>query len=123
MVVKGRARSDFSTLTLALIPVAIVINIVIGQIVQNVLKLPIYLDSIGTVLVGALAGPLAGAITGALSNLIWGYLLPSPIGSTTIGPFAIVAAVIGLLAAFVGYGRWRLVPLRGSTSRPTLQPS
>lgn len=29
-----------------------------------------------------------------------------------VGP-AIPAAVVGLLAAFVAYGRWRLVPLRG----------
>ena len=35
----------------------------------------------------------------------------------------VFAAVIGLLAAFVGYGRWRLVPLRGSTSRSALQTS
>ena len=45
-------------------PVAIAINIVLGYTVQNVLKLPIYLDSIGTILVGVLAGPLAGALTG-----------------------------------------------------------
>ena len=45
-------------------PVAIAINIVLGYTVQTVLKLPIYLDSIGTILVGVLAGPLAGALTG-----------------------------------------------------------
>ncbi len=56
----SRIKADFTTLTVALIPVAIVINIVVGQIVQSVLKLPIYLDSIGTVLVAVLAGPLAG---------------------------------------------------------------
>ena len=47
-------KKDFSTRTLVLIPIAIAINIAIGQLVY-VLKLPIYLDSIGTVLVGALA--------------------------------------------------------------------
>ena len=62
---------QFTTRVIALIPVAIAINIVIGYIAQNVLKLPIYLDSIGTILVGVLAGPLAGALTGALSNIIW----------------------------------------------------
>ena len=38
----ARLKADFTTLTLTLIPVAIVIHIVVGQIVQNVLKLPIY---------------------------------------------------------------------------------
>jgi len=33
---------------------------------------------------------------------------------------ALIPAVAGLLAAFVAYGRWRLVPLRGS-SHPSTQ--
>lgn len=94
---------QFSTRVIALIPVAIAINIVLGATVQQALHLPIYLDSIGTILVGVLAGPLAGLVTGALANLIWGYLLPAPIGTTTIGPFAITAAVIGFLAGIWGY--------------------
>jgi hypothetical protein len=95
-------RRQFTTRVIVLMPVAIAINIVLGATVQQGLKLPIYLDSIGTILVGVLAGPLAGALTGVLSNLIWGYLLPSPIGSTTTGPFAITAGVIGLLAGLWG---------------------
>ena len=95
-------RRQFTTRVIVLMPVAIAINIVLGATVQQGLKLPIYLDSIGTILVGVLAGPLAGALTGVLSNLIWGYLLPSPIGSTTIGPFAITAGVVGLLAGLWG---------------------
>jgi hypothetical protein len=31
---------------------------------------------------------------------------------------ALIPLVVGLLAAFVAYGRWRLAPLRGS-SRPS----
>jgi hypothetical protein len=100
--VKGWAAGQFTTRVIVLMPVAIAINIVLGATVQQALKLPIYLDSIGTILVGVLAGPLAGALTGILSNLIWGYLLPAPIGSTTIGPFAITAGVIGLLAGLWG---------------------
>jgi hypothetical protein len=81
-------------------PVAIAINIVLGVVVQQVLKLPIYLDSIGTILVGVLAGPIAGALTGILSNLIWQYA--PVIGGGTVGPFAITAGVIGLLAGVWG---------------------
>jgi hypothetical protein len=97
-----RLSRQFPTRVLALMPVAIAINIVLGVTVQQALKLPIYLDSIGTILVGILAGPLAGMATGVLANLIWGYLLPPPIGTTTIGPFAITAGVIGLLAGVWG---------------------
>ena len=84
-----------------LIPIAIAINIVLGYTVQTILKLPIYLDSIGTILVGVLAGPIAGALTGILSNLIWQYA-PGIGPGSQIGPFAITAGVIGLLAGVWG---------------------
>lgn len=101
-------RSGLSSTALALIPIAIAINVALGQLVQSVLKLPIYLDSIGTVLVGVLLGPLAGAITGLLANIIWGLTLaPSAL------PFAAVAAVIGLMAGYAGqygavYSWWKM---------------
>jgi len=90
-------RSGLNSTALALIPLAIAINIAGGQLVKT-LRLPIYLDSIGTVLTGALLGPWIGLITGILSNGIW----------TLIGldqfawSFAAVAGVIGLLAGFAG---------------------
>ena len=85
-------KKDFTTMTLVLIPVAIAINIVIGQI-DLLLRLPVYLDSIGTVLVGALAGPWAGALTGALTNIIWGLLI-----EPDLLPWWPVAMVIGAVA-------------------------
>jgi energy-coupling factor transport system substrate-specific component len=88
-------KKEFSTRTLVLIPIAIAINIAIGELVVR-LKLPVYLDSIGTVLVGAIAGPWAGALTGALANLIWGLFNPFA------APFFYVAAVIGFLAGLAG---------------------
>ncbi len=108
-VIARRSR-DLSTATLTLMVVAIAINVAVGSI-TFALRLPIYLDSIGTVLVGVLAGPWAGALTGLLSNLIWS-ILPIPGGA---GPntafFAPVAAVIGLMAGFWGaQGVFRLRP-------------
>lgn len=104
---------QFTTRVIVLIPVAIAINIVLGYTVQTVLRLPIYLDSIGTILVGVLAGPIAGALTGAASNIIWQYA--PGIGGGTIGPFAITAAVIGLLAGLWGYlGVFRPRPTSGA---------
>src|ERR671924_2348482 len=64
---------DFNTMTWVLMPVAIAINMAVGQIVAT-LRLPVFLDSIGTVLVGVLCGPWAGALTGALSNFVIGML-------------------------------------------------
>lgn len=90
-----KAKAEFTTRTLVLIPIAIAINIAIGELVVR-LRLPVYLDSIGTVLVGALAGSWAGMVTGALANLIWGFITP------TAAPFFYVAAVIGLLAGYFG---------------------
>jgi energy-coupling factor transport system substrate-specific component len=94
----ARARPRFGTSTIVLIGVSIAFNVAMGQLVGNVLKLPLYLDSVGTVLVGALAGPLAGVATGVLSNVAWGLGFSSP---STI-PFALTSAVIGLLAGLAG---------------------
>jgi energy-coupling factor transport system substrate-specific component len=113
LIVVGVAR-QFTTSTYALIPIAIAINIAIGELVARVgapFGLAIYLDSIGTVLVAALVGPLAGAATGGLSNIIWGFFNPVAM------PFAVTAIVIGLLAGlFARLGWFRqvyLVPIAG----------
>src|SRR6187551_1596093 len=101
LFVAGRRARDFTTATLSLMAVAIAINVAVGSI-TFALRLPIYLDSIGTVLVGVLAGPWAGALTGLLANLIWS-LLPVPGGATPLAAFfAPVAATIGLMAGFWG---------------------
>ena len=88
-----KIKKDFTTMTWVLIPVAIAINIAIGQIVA-LLKLPVFLDSIGTVLVAIICGPWAGALTGALSNTIWGLFNPNSL------PWWPVAFFIGLVAGF-----------------------
>ena len=36
---------------------------------------------------------------------------------------ALIPLAVGLLAAFVAYGRWRRAPNRGSSSRSTYQPA
>jgi hypothetical protein len=106
--------SQFDTRTIVLMPIAIAFNIVMGQAVGAAIKIPIYLDSIGTILVGALAGPIAGALTGFLSNMLWTYVVPPPFHSDISGAFAIVAAVIGLLAGtFARVGWLRPRPDRG----------
>ena len=97
---------QFDTRTIVLMTLAIAFNVVLGQAVGTVLKIPIYLDSIGTILVGALAGPIPGALTGLLSDLIWSYVVPPPLNSPTVGAFAVVAAIIGLMAGLFGRIGW-----------------
>jgi energy-coupling factor transport system substrate-specific component len=93
-------RKEFNTTTLVLIPVAVAINVGVNWIVQQV-SLPLYLDSIGTVLVGVLVGPWAGALTGILgvtasTLLVW----PPAIA------WAGVAAIIGAMAAGFARSGW-----------------
>lgn len=110
---------QFDTRTLVLMPVAMALNIVLGTAVASALKIPIYLDSIGTILVAALAGPLAGAATGFLSNVIWTFLAPDPFKSPFAVPFAVVAVVVGLLAGTFARWGW-LRPRRRTTGRRLL---
>lgn len=88
-------KEKLGLMTVLLLPIGIAINFIGGQIVA-LLKLPIFLDSIGTVLCGALGGPVAGAIAGLLTNLILGMTQPSFI------PFAVVSIAVGIVAGFCG---------------------
>jgi len=110
----GSITSQFDTRTVVLMPIAVAINIILGATVANALKLPIYLDSIGTILVGALAGPVAGALTGMLSNVLWTYVVPPPFQNGPAAAFGIVAVVIGVLAGLAGRAGW----LRPRPNRP-----
>ena len=96
-----------------LVIAAIIGNIALGHLAQFVLQWPLYLDSISTILVGALLGPLAGAATGALSNIIWYVWL----GDQSILHYTITAAFIGWAAGFAvsrgGFDRFGRVALSG----------
>ena len=81
------------TRLLALIPSAVAINLAVGFL-TNQLGLPIYLDTLGTVLATGLAGPAAGVTTGVLSQLV-----RSLFESFIWLPFALVQVVVALLAA------------------------
>ena len=55
---KGRLRGTYIAI---MIPIGVAINY-IGGLIASSLGLPIYLDSIGTVVVAAIMGPWVGAI-------------------------------------------------------------
>ena len=80
---------------IALVPAAVALNIV-GSYINTALKLPTFLDMIGTAVVAITIGPWWGALAGALTNTIAGFI-SSPINL----PFA-ACNVIGALVW--GYG-------------------
>ncbi len=100
------ASSDTRVITL--IPIAIAINIVLGETVQQVLKLPIYLDSIGTILVGVLAGPIPAPRHRRLDEPRLDLRPAGAVPQRLRGPFAITAAWIGFFAGVVA--QLRLLP-------------
>ena len=94
--------TQFTTRTYLLMVVGIAVNVILGQTVASALKIPIYLDSIGTILVGVLCGPIAGAVTGGLANVLWSYVIPPPFQYQPAAAFAITAVAIGVIAGLVG---------------------
>lgn len=92
--------------TLVLVALCIAVNIALGQVVST-LKLPVFLDAIGTILAALLMGPWVGMLTGLCTNLIWG-LISGPVAAA----FAPVSMAIGLTAGLLGrYGLFRSLPL------------
>src|SRR5687768_3869452 len=79
------------------------------------------LGALGLILPGLLR------IRPGLTPLAAAGLVIIMIGATVITPMlmdaalALIPLVLGVLAAFVAYGRWRLVPLRGRRSDETGQ--
>lgn len=87
---KGRLKGTYIAI---MIPIGVAINY-IGGIIASSLSLPIYLDSIGTVIVAAIMGPWVGAASGALynivSSLINGNIMASMFAICNIGSGLIV---------------------------------
>jgi energy-coupling factor transport system substrate-specific component len=77
----------------ALVPAAVAINLVVGGIVKE-LALPVFLDTLGTVLVAVLVGFPAGAMVGTVSQLLLGLLT----GYQYL-PFVVIQWLLALLAA------------------------
>ena len=98
--------SDFNTLALVLIPIGIGINYV-GGVLVKALQLPLFLDAIGTLIVGIIAGPWVGALTGLIHNILFG-LTVDPV----FIPYAIVNLAFGLAAGFMARAGWFEKPVK-----------
>jgi energy-coupling factor transport system substrate-specific component len=97
---KKRSKRIPLTYVVALVPVAVALNIVGGQI-NTILHLPTFLDMIGTAVVAIVLGPWWGALVGAMTNLVASFIS---------GPIGLPFAVVNVAGALVwGYAvRWGL---------------
>ena len=90
-----KKAKTWSTITLAMIPICLAINYVGAQI-AIALKLPMYLDVIGSIMMGAICGPIPGVVLGALSSAINSLSEPTAIayipGTVSCG---LVAGLLG----------------------------
>ncbi len=89
--VKNSKVMRLDTKTWVLIPLAVALNVVVGGAV-GAIKIPLCLDSVGTILVACLSGPWAGMLTGIVSNVISSMMSPVWLR------YMPVAIVIGLVA-------------------------
>ena len=88
-------KAQFSTKSLVLIPIAVGINL-IGGTLASTLKLPLFLDMIGTILSAALAGPWVAALVGFLTNIFLA-LVSNPI----YVPYSLVSIAAGLITGYM----------------------
>lgn len=84
---------DMGKLTAFLIPVGIAVNVVGGQLAL-LLKLPIWLDGIGTILIGGICGLAPGLIVAAITQLINAISLP------TVLPYMIVGFAMAAMGTY-----------------------
>ena len=100
---KFSIKSDFSMLAILIIPIAVAVNFVGGQL-ASLLKLPMYLDTIGTIFCGMLCGPWVGAVAGALTNIVTG--IANPVNFAFIPVNVMAGLVTGLLARGQMFKTW-----------------
>ncbi len=100
---KYSIKEDFSMLAILIIPIAVAVNFVGGQM-ASLLKLPMYLDTIGTIFAGMLCGPWVGAVAGGLTNIVTG--IANPVNFAFIPVNVLVGLVTGFLARGNMFSNW-----------------
>ncbi len=85
---------------LPFIAFCVALNLTVGQVAAT-LKIPVYLDSLGTILLAVLSGPWSAIVAGALSNL-----LAAAIGNPPMIFFIPVVVVIGAFTGIVARLGW-----------------
>lgn len=103
---KGRLRGTYIAI---MIPIGVAINYIGGQLAGS-LALPIYLDSIGTIVVAAIMGPWVGATSGILYNVISGLTGGNILGAL----FGLCNLGSGLIVGYMArMGKFKTIPWVG----------
>jgi energy-coupling factor transport system substrate-specific component len=92
---------QFQRYELAVIPLGIALNLALGTLIHT-LKLPIYLDAVGTIVVTLIAGLRAGILVGVLSFCIGG-VLTNPVLPWFSGTQAAIALYVHIIAKRGGF--------------------
>lgn len=96
----GVNKKSLATYSAILVPIGIAINLV-GNVVCGQLRLPIYMDCIGTAVVAAIMGPWIGGLSGFLTMCVMALMY----GDMTGIVFGLVNGSVGLI---IGYAiRWK----------------
>lgn len=102
----------FTTRQLALMSMLIALNVSIGGIV-HVIKLPVFLDAIGTILGTVLLGLLPGIMIGVLSFVVAAVVL-NPVYIWFVGTQAVIAIVVYVAASrFAAFKSWQRAVVAG----------
>jgi len=104
-------KKKMDRLVLMMIPIGVAVNFIGGQI-AILLRLPVYLDSIGTIVVAALCGWWPGLIVGVISNVLNSISSPIYIWYASLSAlFAIVAAFFSKKKVFISFPKTLLSAL------------
>ena len=105
----GREESSIiSVRKMCVIALAIVLNVIGGQIAL-LFHLPIYLDSMGTIMIAMLYGPVYGMLPPLLYGLVMGFTLD--IYSLYFMPVGLMLGLMtGLISKYFSLKKWRMIP-------------
>lgn len=109
--IRQRIAEEMTGAALPFVAFCIALNLTAGQITAA-LKIPLYLDSIGTILVAVLVGPWSAVICGSAANLL-AAALGNPSMIFFIPVVAVIGAFTGFLARLGWFRKWHLVALGG----------
>ena len=88
-------KRQMTTKAIVLIPIAVGINL-IGGTLCSTLKLPLFLDMIGTILIACLSGPWIAALCGLITNLFLAI-----VANPVYFPYSVVSILCGLVTGYL----------------------
>lgn len=109
--VRQKIAEELTGPALPFVAFCIALNLTVGQ-VTSALKIPLYLDSIGTILVAVLVGPWSAVLCGSAANLL-AAAFGNPMMMFFIPVVAVIGAFTGVIAKLGWFRKWYLVCLGG----------